>query len=304
MRRHLACLGIVSLIGCSQSTTAPGAAGAAPITPVRSASDAGAAEAAVPSPTPSPPVTPTPPPEDAAVAAPDTAMLADAAEMADAKIPDSAPASGLGALSDDFSGAAIDSAWQIINAGKIDVTVTGGALHVRPTQSLLWFNASQGALIHKTVTGDFKVTATVHARKRTDPTQAPSTRIHLGGLMARDPDGPPENYVFIVVGIDVDDQSVETKTTIKGASTYVGPSWPVPDADLRICRSGAQFRLYKRAPGAAAWTLATSYQRPDLPATLQVGPNVYAPTARPDLDVAFEQVDFAPVASPDDCTRD
>jgi hypothetical protein len=122
--------------------------------------------------------------------------------------------------------------------------------------------------------------------------------------MARKPGGGPENYVFAVVGVDVNDYSVETKTTVNGASTYVGPSWPVPDAELRICRSGSQFQLLKRAPGASVWQLAITYDRKDLPATLAVGPVVYAPAARPDLDVAFDEVRFAEVAAPAGCTSD
>jgi hypothetical protein len=67
---------------------------------------------------------------------------------------------------------------------------------------------------------------------------------------------------------------------------------------------GAELRLFKRPPGSTTWLPAASYRRPDLPDTLQVGPIVYASKAAPDLDVAFDQVTFAPVAGLADCTRD
>jgi hypothetical protein len=157
------------------------------------------------------------------------------------------------------------------------------------------------------VTGNFKVTSTVRARKSSTPADPPSERIHLGGLMARDAasDGPAgESYVFIVVGQDENDLSVETKTTTGDVSTYTGPPWPSGDAELRVCRVGSQFLLYKRAIGELTWTEAAHFDRPDLPATLQVGPNVYSAAATPDLQVAFDGVVFAEVADAAACAQD
>jgi hypothetical protein len=312
-----ACLVLAGALACSSADPAtsgadpdrdqPGGAraDAAPDRgdPTTSAPDTGAPDAGSAGDPSAPPAA-----RDAADAfvATDTATEVPASPAADALPPagPDASAAPLASLSDDFAGSALDASWSTINGDKIAVRLLGGSLHVQPTQSLLWFNRSQGALIYKNVTGNFKVTTTVHPRKRSAAMQPPSARVHLGGLMARNPTGATENYVFIVVGIDVNDQSVETKTTVNGASTYIGPSWPMPDAQLRICRIGAQLRLYKRAPGTAAWQLAVSYDRPDLPATLQVGPNVYAPADRPDLDVAFDEVRFAPADTPDDCTAE
>ncbi|MEZ4432245.1 MAG: hypothetical protein R3F65_07505 [bacterium] len=122
--------------------------------------------------------------------------------------------------------------------------------------------------------------------------------------MARDPVTPPEDYVFIVVGRDIDDLSVETKTTLAGRSAYTGPPWPSSDAALRICRLGDTFRLYKRPIDGGEWILADTFDRPDLPATLQVGAIAYTNSAMPDLTVAFEEIVFAPAAAEADCTED
>lgn len=100
-----------------------------------------------------------------------------------------------------------------------------------------------------------------------------------------------------------DDLSVETKTTRDGQSDYEGPPWPSGDADLRICRLGPTFRLYKRAIGDGAWTLGATYARDDLPAALQVGLNIYSIAPRPDLLATFDEVRFAPAAAEADCTR-
>ncbi len=221
---------------------------------------------------------------------------------------DEQTAPDLSLLSDRFDGATLDPAWSIRRPELLDIAVEGGSLNLVLNQSALWFNTSRGPLLHKLVTGDFTVTATVRARSASQPDQPPVPLIHLGGLMARNPSGETagvgENYIFIVVGRDVDNLSVETKTTVNSASDFVGPSWPSGDAELRICRRGATFRLYKRAIGAAAWTLAMTYVRSDLPATLQVGPVIYGPSGTPDLRVSFDEVIFANAADDASCAAD
>jgi hypothetical protein len=209
----------------------------------------------------------------------------------------------LAALSDTFDGATLDPAWTVFNDAALDATVEGGSLHLELTAAALWFQASQGTLVHKSVTGDFRVTATVHARKTSAPAEPPDATIHLGGLMARDPasESGMENYVFIVVGFDENDVSVETKSTTNDVSDYVGPTWPQTEAELRLCRVGSSFRLYKRPVGGTTWEEAMVYDRPDMPATLQVGPNAYSLTM-PDLTVDVDEVTFARVSTVADCT--
>jgi hypothetical protein len=281
------------LCACSSSAPAPRPDGAPP--PADTAPPPSAEASAPTSPDAAPVAEDAPARPDAA------ADLATDAAASDAAANDGG--AGLAALSDDFSGGQLDPAWSVVNAGKMTVSVSGGALHLAPTASLLWFNASMGGLVHKQVTGDFMVTATVHPRKRSAPQDPPTETVNLGGLMARSPAAGPENYVFVVVGVDVNDFSVETKTTVDGKSTYQGPTWAARDAELRICRVGADLRLLKRPPGSGPWMIAASYRRPDLPASLQVGPNVYAPSNSPDLDVSFDEVTFAPAGSLDDCAR-
>ena len=212
----------------------------------------------------------------------------------------------LSLLSDRFDGASLDPSWGRFQTGVLGIATEGGSLHLTLLNSALWFQTSRGPFLHKMVQGDFTATATVHARRASAPQSAPTQLIHLGGLMARNPAGDnagqPENYVFIVLGIDENDLSVETKSTTNSQSNYQGPSWPAPDAELRLCRRGAAFRLYKRAMGSESWTLAQTYVRPDLPETLQVGPVVYGPSATPDLQVIFDEVLFANAPSDASCT--
>ena|ERR1700752_66074 len=133
--------------------------------------------------------------------------------------------------------------------------------------------SQRGVLVYKPVSGNFIITAEVHAAKNSNPSEAPGGdgSVQLGGLMARNGNGGLENYIFIVIGDDGNGLSIETKSTVDSFSNYDGPSWDSAEAELRLCRFDSTFNLYKRHIGAdEAWSLADSFSRPDLPDTLQV----------------------------------
>ena len=185
------------------------------------------------------------------------------------------------------------------------VSTDGASLVLTLTHQAMWFNAERGVLFWKPMKGDVRVTATVRVAKTSDPTAAPggSGAIQLAGLMVR-ADRTPEDYAFIVVGDDGDGTSVETKSTDDSVSVYDGPRWPEPIAELRLCRVGAAVTAYKREAGSdAAWTRAASYDRPDLPADLQVGVNIYS-SGTPDITAHFDGLEVAPISAASDCTAD
>jgi hypothetical protein len=210
----------------------------------------------------------------------------------------------LAAASDDFAGSRLDPAWQLFNRDMVHVSLSGGALHLVPPRMCVWFHGDRGPLLYKIVRGDFVVTAAVRARRASDPEKPVGKLFQFGGLMARHGGASAENYVFNVVGERGGFLSVETKSTANGHSSVEGPEWPSGDAELRICRVGARFRLFKRALGARAWIEAITYDRPDLPPELQVGPFAYAYTEKPDLRASFDWVRFTKAATEADCTRD
>ncbi len=193
--------------------------------------------------------------------------------------------------------------WSVIKPFSVDIGLDKGSLVMTLTHQALWFNADRGVLFSRLVDGDFRITATVRAAKTSTPA-APAGgdgTVQLGGLMAR-ADRTPEDYVFIVVGDDGDGPSIETKSTDDSVSTYDGPLWTSTAADLRLCRVDSEFTLYKRLPGSSdAWTTAVRYDRPDLPATLQVGANIYSGST-PDLTVRYENLVIEQVSTTLDCT--
>lgn len=211
----------------------------------------------------------------------------------DAASPDAMIAgdAGAGGPSDEFEGTALDAKWRVFRPEVADLRVGGGALAIEMTQGALWFEGQSSVLVYQEITGDFGVSSVVRARKTTSAADPPDRTVHLAGVMARHPSSATENYVFIVVGYDEVDLSVETKSTTNGSSAYVGPPWPSGDAELFVCRRGSRFSLYQRPIGGATWALAAEHDRPDLPATLQVGLIAYA-LGTPDLTASFDAIRF------------
>lgn len=204
------------------------------------------------------------------------------------------------ALSVEFD--AEPQAWSTLNAGQASLRFGDGQMVVEPTQSL-WFNETTGPFFYRGIDGDFIATADVTVRGIAESERPPPSMVRLGGLMARNPSSTNgQNYVFIVLGADVDDVAVETKTTVNSTSTFEGPPWPSADGEIRICRVGARFEMLVRERGGQ-WQSQAVYDRADLPSTLQVGAVAYAKDAPPDLRVTYDYIRFAPVSSAAACSQ-
>jgi hypothetical protein len=194
-------------------------------------------------------------------------------------------------------------AWSVFNPQAVEIKSENGTLTMKLIHRALWFMEQRGVLMYQSVDGNFRITADVHTAKSSDPTQPPGGNgsVQLGGLMARNDKGGQENYVFIVVGDDGDGLSIETKNTLDSLSKYNGPSWDSAEAELQLCRVGQIFNLYKRHVNSAeAWTSAASFDRPDLPQTLQVGLNIYSDST-PDLQIRYDHIKIDPITSLSDC---
>jgi len=214
--------------------------------------------------------------------------------------PDAAPVVPAPYGGDDFEGAALDPRWEIFGAAGLDVSVSGGQLVLVPSVRQVWYQAQRGGFVHQTITGDVRVTARVSVRSQAMPGVPPVNDVHLAGVMARDGTTLAENYVFIGVG-RLGGLAVETKNTIDSTTTLDSPAWPSGEAELRLCRLGPTFHLYKRPFAGGPWELAASLTRDDLPAALQIGLFVSADTAPPDLRATIEETRLATPTSLADC---
>jgi hypothetical protein len=188
--------------------------------------------------------------------------------------------------------------WQLINPQAVHVSVEDGALILELVGSMIWFNADRGVLFYRDVTGDFRATATVRTSKASDRSAAPGRdgSVQLAGLMART-EVPAENSVFIVTGSIGNSTGLETKTTESSRSVYIQRGLPTGgDAELRLCRVGSTFLLWWRHVDTdEEWTHMSTFDRKDIPATIQVGANIYT-DAVPDIVARFEHLTIEPLA--------
>lgn len=210
----------------------------------------------------------------------------------------SAAGNGSWPSGDEFEGAALSTDWTVFRPDLADVVVKSGALSLTPHGGAAWYQANQAVLVYKLVNGDFKVTASVHARRASNPDAPPNQFADVGGLMARNPNGSSENYVLGVIGFaEMNQLAVEHKSTLNSKSEY-GEDAFAADAELRLCRTGATFTIYYRHPGDSGWPGSVApISRADLPQTLQVGMVAYTGVSKPDYVSIFDRIAFEPLGS-------
>lgn len=172
------------------------------------------------------------------------------------------------------------SAWHWFQGEQVEFSVGADAVRFVPLVESVWWKNERGPMLYTVVSGDVTVTTRVQVRKQSNPSLPPDMEWQFAGVMLRDPAGDAwlsrENYVFNVVGHRGKRLQVETKSTQSGHSQVDAWDWESGDAELRIVRKGALFSLFARQGANAEWIALTQYERPDLPATLQVGFIVYA----------------------------
>ena len=193
--------------------------------------------------------------------------------------------------------------WSLFNAQTFTVVTNNATtLQFDLAQNALWYNASQGGLAYRLVSGDFEFTATVNAVKRTNNGQSATCSVCLGGLMVRNPASTiaDEDYVHLVTGVTPGGLGAETKNTTNSASQYLPTAASQPPHtdgyalhDLKIVRDGNTFTLYKKSAGDADWVELASYDRPDLPNEVAIGMNIYTSVGGPtpaDLSVIYQDI--------------
>ena len=170
-----------------------------------------------------------------------------------------------------------------------------------------WFETSRGVLLYKLVEGDFVVQTHVNAGNTADRNLAPQTPFNSAGLMARNPASAsgPENYVMYNVGFQRDDVGVatEAKDTRDSVSELTFRNG-FHSGVLVICRIGQTFEMWRRLDDEANWIQTNTFDRPDLPTTLQVGIVVNGFEPPVTITAEFDYVRFAAAGSLDDCTAD
>jgi hypothetical protein len=211
----------------------------------------------------------------------------------------------LGAFSDGFDAPTLDPAWRVHEPGEmLPPVLFGSALYLQPTATgaaATWFQNEEGPGLFKPVTGDFTVSAVLHV---SNPAAAspipvpPPISYRLAGLLARDPASAPGSRNSVHVALGAGDAAtplaVEDKTTQNSSSVFQLHATPSHHAELRLQRVGATFTMSWRPVTGGAWNVVATHVRPDLPATLEVGPMAYSNSAPAFILAQFDDVTFGP----------
>jgi hypothetical protein len=211
----------------------------------------------------------------------------------------------LDALSDPFDGAALSSAWTIHEAAEMAAPlVQNGAVLLQPTATgpaATWFQDEEGPALFKRVTGDFTVSAAMHVFNPASLSPIPvppPISYRLAGLIARDPASAAGARNSVHVALGAGDPAVpvalEDKTTVSSQSSFMLHATSSIHQELQMQRSGATFTLRAREIGTTTWSVVATHVRPDLPATLDVGPMIYSNQAPPFVAALIDAVVFGP----------
>lgn len=221
-------------------------------------------------------------------------------------------------LSDEFDDPSTLARWSVreeVEGGTPAterIAIVDGVLEMVPSAGG-WFGDWVGAMLFKTIEGDFMMETHVTAASRSDPTAAPLLPFNSGGLIARDPASAPGQQSWITHNVGYQSSSVATegKTTIDSQSIlYLVDG--IHHGRLRMCRFGDSFVLARWLDDESAWMQTQRFERPDLPDVLQVGMMANGwnstgsqPDTRrtPDVHVSFDYVRFSRPADEDDCLR-
>lgn len=193
-------------------------------------------------------------------------------------------------ISDEFESAASLAGWRWHHEAegwpamvrRADVATTAaGHLYLEPATSG-WYAEWHAPFLYKEVAGDFDVTTRLEAAGLAGG--VPRRTWSLAGLMVRVPRGVTradwaqggENWLFVTTGVAQEPgvPVFETKTTVNSQSRLqLHPACAGP-VQLRITRIGSRFTLRGQC-GAGEWRELASFDRPDMPALVQVGIAAY-----------------------------
>ncbi|QYR22314.1 hypothetical protein KZ483_04795 [Paenibacillus sp. sptzw28] len=202
----------------------------------------------------------------------------------------------LTALSDEFNDGSTLSSWlrndQVEGwPSQIDILDVNqshpGSLTLIP-YTATWYGDYRGVYLFKEVTGDFVVTARLKVTgKQSD---IPTGSFELAGLLVRAPKNitpatwvpKQENWLYLNYGTPYNPTEMVLDSKTNHQSQFTWEETPVHEGwiQLKIARVGTAYYQFYKYDEQKDWTLLKRYDRPDLPATLQVGINAHGNTKK------------------------
>lgn len=199
----------------------------------------------------------------------------------------------------EFDGVALGPSWSVLHPELASITVGGGRLDVTPNTGGLpnmWYHDGEGVHVHRAVTGDFTVTTRLTVDDPGNPGTPPPPSYRFAGISARDPSSTAldQDYVHAAIGVGGPTEPIvsEDKSNLDSVSDWLVYPIASNTGELRITRVGSIFSIYYRLDAQSSWTLMRAHDRPDLPATLEVGPMAYAASSPAAVRGRFDYLRF------------
>lgn len=184
-------------------------------------------------------------------------------------------------LDDEFDNAATLSDWTegpVTTYDLLDIdTSTPDHLAFVPTASYHngWFGHYMGPFRYKMITDNFAATTYVRTVNVNDHNAPPTGQYNSAGFMLRDPASDAtgmQSYVMFNLGFQDTELATEGKTTINSTSVLsLTSSMGSYEGELLFCRVGSMLYLYRNLDNESDWVLTEQINRPDFPATMQLG---------------------------------
>ena len=201
-------------------------------------------------------------------------------------------------FSDTFEDGQIDDRWVFYNEGFANAIEREGRLEIVVEQDRFWFENDESWGLFQSVTGDFDFSTSATILVETGPGNGDFSMVpnrnniehwhwRFGGIIAHNPasSSGSRNYVFCVQGRRGNESAsgiqFETKTTVNSVSFVDAFDLEEFQIDIRLRRVGEDYECYSRPYGTdETWALMSTFNRPDLPATLNVGLITYQEDTR------------------------
>jgi TatD DNase family protein len=190
---------------------------------------------------------------------------------------------------------------------RTSLTVASGLLQLVPAPHQAWYATGNGPALFLPVqpSGDFVIATQINPHLVGDVNARPTADYNVCGLLARSLSDPAD-WVFAASGRGANASTyTETKTTANGATTIYNFTAPAWQGEIRICRIGSTFRMYRRMNGDTGFVeLTPALTRSDLAGTMQLGLAANGFTASPNVQCDYDWVRLASVSSLAGCTAE
>ena len=205
------------------------------------------------------------------------------------------------------SGASLASYTEPAPSQRTSLTVDSGLLRLVPAPNQAWYATGTGPALFLAPqpSGDFVLATWINPHLVGDVNARPTADYNVCGLIARGISDPTD-WVFAASGRgDSASTYLETKTTTDGATTIIGSAMPAWQGELRICRVGATFHVYRRMNGDMGFVeLPPAFNRSDLSGPVRLGLAANGYTSSPDVQCDYDWVRLASVSSLAGCTAE